>query len=228
MIASLNGILTLIGKSEIVLEVNGVGYFLNVPSKLIASLDEIGSKLTLFTDLQIKDDKIVMYGFASSKDQNIFKLLQTVQGVGPKAALSILSTLNVDQIILAITSGDKAMISRADGIGPKVAGRITTELVEKVINFNNNNISNNFIDKNFADIVQVKSHLNKDKDNDIPDLSVAVEDSISALVNLGYSRSEVFPVVMKIKNDNSLNRNKNFTVSEIIPIALKELSGRIE
>ena len=227
MIASLNGILTLIGKSEIVLEVNGVGYFLNVSSKLIASLDEIGSKLTLFTDLQIKDDKIVMYGFASSKDQNIFKLLQTVQGVGPKAALSILSTLNVDEIILAITSGDKAMISRADGIGPKVAGRITTELVEKVINFNNNNnISNNFIDKNLADIIQVKSNLNKD--NDIPDLSVAVEDSISALVNLGYSRSEVFSVVMKIKNDNSLNTNKNFTVSEIIPIALKELSGRIE
>ena len=225
MIASLNGILTLIGKSEIVLEVNGVGYFLNVSSKLIASLDEIGSKLTLFTDLQIKDDKIVMYGFASSKDQNIFKLLQTVQGVGPKAALSILSTLNVDEIILAITSGDKAMISRADGIGPRVAGRITTELVEKVINFNNN-ISNNFIDKNLADIIQVKSNLNKD--NDIPDLSVAVEDSISALVNLGYSRSEVFPVVMKIKNDNSLNANKNFTVSEIIPIALKELSGRIE
>ncbi len=226
MIASLNGILTFIGKSEIVLEVNGVGYFLNVSSKLIASLDEIGSKLTLFTDLQIKDDKIVMYGFASSKDQNIFKLLQTVQGVGPKAALSILSTLNVDQIILAITSGDKAMISRADGIGPKVAGRITTELVEKVINFNNNNISNNFIDKNLADKVQVKSHLNKD--NDIHDLSVAVEDSISALVNLGYSRSEVFPVVMKIKNDNSLNTKKNFTVNEIIPIALKELSGRIE
>ena len=225
MIASLNGILTLIGKSEIVLEVNGVGYFLNVSSKLIASLDEIGSKLTLFTDLQIKDDKIVMYGFASSKDQNIFKLLQTVQGVGPKAALSILSTLNVDEIILAITSGDKAMISRADGIGPRVAGRITTELVEKVINFNNN-ISNNFIDKNLADIIQVNSNLNKD--NDIPDLSVAVEDSISALVNLGYSRSEVFPVVMKIKNDNSLNTNKNFTVSEIIPIALKELSGRIE
>ena len=224
MIASLNGILTSIGKSEIVLEVNGVGYFLNVPSKLIASLDEIGSKLTLFTDLQIKDDKIVMYGFASSKDQNIFKLLQTVQGVGPKAALSILSTLNVDEIILAITSGDKAMISRADGIGPKVAGRITTELDEKVVNFNNV-LSNNFVDKNLPDLIQAKTNLNKN--NDIPNLSIVVEDIISALVNLGYSRSEVFPVVMKIKNDSSLNTNKNFTLSEIIPIALKELSGKI-
>ena len=137
MIASLRGILTLTGKSEIVLEVNGVGYLLNVSSKLITSLDEIGSELTLFTDLQIRDDKIVIYGFASSKDQNIFKLLQTVQGVGPRAALSILSTLNVDELILAISSGDKVMISRADGVGPKVAGRITTELVEKVSNLNN-------------------------------------------------------------------------------------------
>tara|TARA_Y200000002_G_scaffold129964_1_gene107060 strand:- start:620 stop:1303 length:684 start_codon:yes stop_codon:yes gene_type:complete len=227
MIASLNGIITLIGKSDIVLEVNGVGYLLNVSSKLIASLDVIGSKLILFTDLQIKDDKIVMYGFASLKDQNIFKLLQTVQGVGPKAALSILSTLNVDEIILAITSGDKAMISRADGIGPKVAARVTTELIEKVQNFNNN-LSNNLVSKNLPNTTQEKLNLNK-VDDDYTDLSAQVEDIISALVNLGYSRSEVFSVVMKIKNDSSPNNiSKNFTVSQIVPIALKELSGGIE
>ena len=225
MIASLKGILTMIGKSEIVLEVNGVGYILNVSSKLISSLDKIGSQLTLFTDLQIKDDKIVMYGFASSKDQNMFKLLQTVQGVGPRAALSILSTLNIDEIILAITSADKAMISRADGIGPKVAGRITTELVEKVINFNNNTL-NNFFSKDLPNIIQEKLSLNQD--NDFKDLSAEVEDIISALVNLGYSRSEVFSVVMKIKNDTNLSTNIDFTVSQIVPIALKELSGGIE
>ena len=225
MIASLKGILTMIGKSEIVLEVNGVGYILNVSSKLISSLDKIGSQLTLFTDLQIKDDKIVMYGFASSKDQNMFKLLQTVQGVGPRAALSILSTLNINEIILAITSADKAMISRADGIGPKVAGRITTELVEKVINFNNSSL-NNFFSKNLPNIIQEKLSLNQD--NDFKDLSAEVEDIISALVNLGYSRSEVFSVVMKIKNDTNLSTNIDFTVSQIVPIALKELSGGIE
>ena len=223
MIASLSGILTLIGKSEIVLEVNGVGYLLNVSSKLITSLDEIGSELTLFTDLQIRDDKIVIYGFASSKDQNIFKLLQTVQGVGPRAALSILSTLNVDELILAISSGDKVMISRADGVGPKVAGRITTELVEKVSSLNNS-LFNNSISKNIPVTLQEK--LNNNKNSDSSDLSVEVEDIISALVNLGYSRSEVFSVVMKIKKDFSLNnKNKNFTVSQIVPIALKELSG---
>ena len=223
MIASLSGKLTLIGKSEIVLEVNGVGYLLNVSSKLITSLDEIGSKLTLFTDLQIRDDKIVIYGFASSKDQNIFKLLQTVQGVGPRAALSILSTLNVDELILAISSGDKVMISRADGVGPKVAGRITTELVEKVSSLNNS-LFNNSISKNIPVTLQEK--LNNNKNSDSSDLSVEVEDIISALVNLGYSKSEVFLVVMKIKKDFSLNnKSKNFTVSQIVPIALKELSG---
>ena len=223
MIASLTGILTLIGKSEIVLEVNGVGYLLHVSSKLITSLDEIGSELTLFTDLQIRDDKIVIYGFASSKDQNIFKLLQTVQGVGPRAALSILSTLNVDELILAISSGDKVMISRADGVGPKVAGRITTELVEKVSSLNNS-LFNNSISKNIPVTLQEK--LNNNKNIDSSDFSVVAEDIISALVNLGYSRSEVFSVVMKIKKDFSLNnKNKNFTVSQIVPIALKELSG---
>ena len=223
MIASLSGILTLIGKSEIVLEVNGVGYLLNVSSKLITSLGEIGSELTLFTDLQIRDDKIVIYGFSSSVDQNIFKLLQTVQGVGPRAALSILSTLNVDELILAISSGDKVMISRADGVGPKVAGRITTELVEKVSSLNNS-LFNNSISKNIPVTLQEK--LNNNKISDSSDLSVQVEDIISALVNLGYSRSEVFSVVIKIKKDFSLNnKNKNFTVSQIVPIALKELSG---
>jgi len=223
MIASLSGKLTLIGKSEIILEVNGVGYLLNVSSKLITSLDEIGSKLTLFTDLQIRDDKILIYGFASSKDQNIFKLLQTVQGVGPRAALSILSTLNVEELILAISSGDKAMISRADGVGTKVAGRITSELVEKVSSLNNN-ISNNAISKKIPITLQKK--LNNNINSDLSDLSLEVEDIISALVNLGYSRSDVFSVVMRIKKDFSLNnKNKNFTVSQIVPIALKELSG---
>ena len=128
MIASLTGILTSIGKSEIIIEVNGVGYLLNVTSKLISTLGEIGSTLSVFTDLQIKDDKILMYGFKTVADQDFFRLLQTVQGIGPKAALSILSSLTITELILAISSGDKAMISRAEGVGPKVAARVASEL----------------------------------------------------------------------------------------------------
>ena len=226
MIASLKGKLTSIGKSDIILEVNDVGYFLNVSTKLISSLDDVGSKLSLFTDLQIKDDKIVMYGFRTSSDQNFFKLLQSVQGVGPRAALSILSTLSVDEIILAISSGDKAMISRADGIGPKVAGRITAELLEKVSIFNIDK-SLNIVNKNKSDVSQ--DTFNLETDNELNDFSNLVEDIISALVNLGYNRSEVFLVVMKIKKDLSVNKeNKNFTLKHVVPLALKELSRQIK
>ena len=222
MIASLKGVLTSIGKSDIILEVNGIGYLLNVSSKLISSLGDIGSNLSLFTDLQIKDDKIVMYGFVNSSDQTFFKLLQSVQGVGPKAALSLLSTLSVDEVVLAISSGDKTMLSRAEGIGPKVAGRIASELLEKVSVFNISNSIRN-IDNKFNNNEQDK--LNFQENDYDGNISMIVEDIISALINLGYGRSEVFSVVMKIKNDFShKKKNKLFTVNTIVPIALKELS----
>ena len=222
MIASLTGILTSIGKSEIIIEVNGVGYLLNVTSKLISTLGEIGSTLSVFTDLQIKDDKILMYGFKTVADQDFFRLLQTIQGIGPKAALSILSSLTINELILAISSGDKAMISRAEGVGPKVAARVASELSEKVTNMqlilgkkdnkntfqeNNTNTSkNNFTneEEQFLDVV---------------------EDSISALINLGYTRSEVFSIIMNIKRDFNLKKiDIDFTVNSVIPLALKELS----
>ncbi len=222
MIASLSGTLKSISKSEIVLDVNGVGYLLNVSSKLISSLGDIGSKLSVFTDLQVKDDKIVMYGFINPIDQTIFKLLQSVQGVGPKAALSILSALTVEELILAISSGDKAMISRAEGVGSKVAGRISTELLEKVSNLNLINKDQNI---NIAESSQ--ENLNLVNETKLGDSQV-IEDTISALVNLGYTRSEVFSIIIKIKKEFSLKeKNKDFTVGNIVPIALKALSKDI-
>tara|TARA_B110000093_G_scaffold68886_1_gene74836 strand:+ start:1236 stop:1907 length:672 start_codon:yes stop_codon:yes gene_type:complete len=222
MIASLKGVLTSIGKSDIILEVNGIGYLLNVSSKLISSLGDIGSNLSLFTDLQIKDDKIVIYGFVNSSEQSFFKLLQSVQGVGPRAALSLLSTLSVDEVVLAISSGDKTMLSRAEGIGPKVAGRIASELLDKVSVFNISNSIRN-TDNKFNNNEQDK--LNFQENDYDGNISMIVEDIISALINLGYGRSEVFSVVMKIKNDFSHKKqNKLFTVNTIVPIALKELS----
>ena len=219
MIASLSGTLKSISKSEIVLEVNNVGYLLNVSSKVISSLGNIGSKLDMFTDLQVKDDKIVMYGFFNQIDQTIFKLLQSVQGVGPKAALSVLSALTVEELILAISSGDKAMISRAEGVSSKVAGRIATELLEKVSNLNLININKNI------DIVET-SLENLNLVNETNNIGTqVVEDAISALVNLGYSRSEVFSIVMKIKKEFTLKyESKDLTVGNIIPLALKVLT----
>ena len=223
MIASLSGTLKSISKSEIVLEVNSVGYLLNVSSKVISSLGEIGTELSMFTDLQVKDDKIIMYGFFNQIDQTIFKLLQSVQGVGPKAALSILSALTADELILAITSGDKAMISRAEGVGSKVAGRIAIELLEKVSNLNLINI-----DQNTNIVENSQKNLNLKNEIGISDNNV-IEDTISALVNLGYTRSEVFSIVMKIKKEFTLkHESKDFTVSNIIPLALKDLTQEIK
>lgn len=223
MIASLTGTLKSISKSEIVLEVNGVGYLLNVSSKLISSLGDIGSKLSLFTDLQVKDDKIVMYGFFNQIDQTFFKLLQSVQGVGPKAALAILSALTVEELILAISSGDKAMITRAEGVGSKVAGRVVTELLERVSNLNLINEDQNV---NIAKSSQKNLNLvNKTQLGD----SHVVEDTISALVNLGYTRSEVFSIVMKIKKEFTLKeKNKDFTVGNIIPLVLRTISKELK
>ena len=222
MIASLKGIVTTINKSDIILEVNGIGYLLNVSSRLIASLGDLGSSLFLYTDLKIKDDKIAMYGFINASEQSFFNLLQSVQGVGPKAALALLSTLSVEEIILAISSSDKTMLSRAEGIGPKAASRIASELLDKVSKFN--------LDYS---IKSVGSKLNNNEQNNLnfpedsydDNLSAIVEDSISALINLGYGRSEVFSVVMKIKNDFSKDKkNKLLTMNSILPLALKELS----
>ena len=222
MIASLTGILTSIGKSEIIIEVNGVGYLLNVTSKLISTLGEIGSTLSVFTDLQIKDDKILMYGFRTVADQDFFRLLQTVQGIGPKAALSILSALTINELILAISSGDKAMISRAEGVGPKVAARVASELSEKVANMQlirgKKDINNTYQESNTN---SSKYNFTNEEEQFLD----VVEDSISALINLGYTRSEVFSVVMNIKRDFNLKKvDIDFTVNAVIPLALKELS----
>ena len=219
MIASLSGTLKSISKSEIVLEVNNVGYLLNVSSKVISTLGDIGSKLSMFTDLQVKDDKIMIYGFFNRIDQTIFRLLQSVQGVGPKAALSILSALTVEELILAISSGDKAMISRAEGVGSKVAGRIATELLEKVSKLNLINT-----DKNIDFVNSSQENLNLVNETNHIDNQV-IEDAISALVNLGYNRSEVFSILMKIKKEFSLkHETKEFTVGNIIPLALNALT----
>ena len=222
MIASLKGILTSIGKSEIIIEVNGVGYLLNVTSKLISTLGDIGSTLSVFTDLQIKDDKILMYGFTTVADQDFFRLLQTVQGIGPKAALSILSALTINELILAISSGDKAMISRAEGVGPKVATRVASELSEKVTNMQlilgKKDINNTYQENNTN---SSKYNFTNEEEQFLD----VVEDSISALINLGYTRSEVFSVVMNIKRDFNLKKvDIDFTVNSVIPLALKELS----
>ena len=216
MIASLTGKLKMKLDSSIIVEVNGIGYNLNVSYKTLTQHHEIGSDVTFYTDLQIKDDKILMYGFLSQKEINIFRVLQSIQGIGPKASLSILSALEVDEIVLGITAGDKSVFLKADGIGSRVATRIVSELQDKIntLNFSEEDIKNH---KNVNNL-----SLEKKSQSEVEDF---FNDSISAIVNLGYTRSEAFKAVMNVKRE--LNKDGNMidtSVEKIIPLALKKLS----
>ncbi len=217
MIASVTGKLRIKLDSSIIVEVNGIGYKLNVSKKTLSHPHEIGSVVTFYTDLQIKDDKILMYGFLSQKEINIFRVLQSIQGIGPKASLSILSALEVDDIILGITAGDKTVFLNADGIGSKVASRIVSELQDKINTFN-------FSDEETYGYKNVNNVPSEKKSNTAKE--EFFNDSISAIVNLGYSRSEAFKAVMNVKKD--LNKDGNMidiSIEKIIPLALKNLSG---
>ena len=215
MIATVTGEVKTKLDTSIIVEVNGIGYKLNVSNKTLVNSGEIGSVVTFFTDLQIKDDKIMLYGFFEEKEINMFRTLQSIQGIGPKASLSILSALDVDEIILGISSADKTVFLKADGIGSKVATRIISELQDKINSFD---LFNDIDNKSFNKITS-ESHV-----ENIPD--EYINDSISAIVNLGYTRSDAFKAVMNVKQE-LIRENENFNISieKIIPIALKKLSG---
>ena len=150
MIATINGKLKFKSINQIIVDVNGIGYCLNVSKNTLDKIGNIEDIVFLYTDLQVRDDSILMYGFKFESELNMFKLLQSIQGIGPRASLSILSALNVQKIVLAIKSSDKSAFQLADGIGQRVATRIVTELQEKINKFSieNNDLNLNLnIDK---------------------------------------------------------------------------------
>ena len=217
MIASISGILKNKLDNNVVIEVNGIGYNLNVTNITISKIGEIGDIASLHTDLQIKDEKIIMYGFLTTTDLNMFRLLQSIQGIGPKASLSILSALNVEQIILGITSSDKTIFLKADGIGNRVATRIVSELQDKISQFSIKEKIESYTD----------SELNHDKVDGLDGESkTLLDDCVSAIVNLGYTKSEAYKAVINAKQDLKNNEEKEkISIEKIVPLALKKISG---
>ena len=132
MIAQLSGRLVSADLTNLILDVQGVGYLVHVTGRTLAQIGRSGDFVTLLTELLVREDSLTLYGFKDTSEQAAFRMLQTVQGVGAKAALSILTTLPADELSQAILAGDKAMVSRADGIGPKLAQRIINELAQKL------------------------------------------------------------------------------------------------
>lgn len=132
MIARLTGTLVEAAADHAVIDVNGVGYLVQASSRTLAAIGGIGSNVMLLTEMQVREDAMTLFAFGSHGEREWFRLLTGVQGVGGRVALSILSTLSPEELTRAVAQQDKAMVARANGVGPKLAERIVRELKDKV------------------------------------------------------------------------------------------------
>src|SRR2546430_17193851 len=131
MIGKLKGIIDSYGEDFIIVDVNGVGYVVHCSARTLQALPAQGEPVTLSIETHVREDQIRLFGFTGDIEREWFRLLQTVQGVGTRVALSILSTLKPADLASAIAMRDKAMVARSPGVGPKVAERVVTELKDK-------------------------------------------------------------------------------------------------
>jgi Holliday junction DNA helicase RuvA len=132
MIAGLRGLLQSFAADHAVIDVGGVFYLVFASTRTLASLGAVGEEILLYTQMQVSDDDIRLIGFATAEERDWFRLLTSVQGVGARVALAILSALSGDELHRAVASGDQAMVARSQGVGPKLALRIVNELKDKV------------------------------------------------------------------------------------------------
>ena len=217
MIAKLRGLVDTIGEDYCIVDVNGVGYLVFVSAKTIAKL-AVGIEASLLIETVVREDSITLFGFADALEKEWFNTLTKVQGVGAKVCLSILSALSPMQLAQAVSAQDKASFTRANGVGPKLAARIVTELKDKVVMAPvaefakevNMNLSVNEQTENYQDALVSR----------VDDPS-KMEDAISALVNLGYQRLEAYRAV-----NLALNNNPDADVSELIKLSLKEFAKK--
>ncbi len=168
MIARLRGTRAESTADHAVLDVGGVGYLVWCSARTLSAIGEVGGDVLLFTEMQVREDAITLYGFGSAGERDSFRLLTSVQGVGGRVALSILSVLDAGELSRAVATGDKAMVARANGVGPKLAMRIVNELKDKM------------------GVVGLAAGLSPAA---LPKGGVA-EDAVSALGNLGFKPAE--------------------------------------
>ena len=132
MIARLTGTLAELTADAAVIDVAGVGYLVQMSGRTLDALGGVGAEVMVMTELQVREDQWTLFGFGSASERASFRALTSIQGVGGRLALAILSTLSPDELAGAVANGDKAMIGRANGVGPKLAQRITNELAGKL------------------------------------------------------------------------------------------------
>jgi len=210
MIAKLSGILDSVAQDYLILDVGGVGYQVQASPRSLAQAGQPGEALSILIDTHVREDAITLYGFASAAEQQWFRLLYSVQGVGPKAAMAILGVCPPEKLGFAIAAGDAAAVRQADGVGPKLATRIVTELKDK------------------AAKIDLTPRAAAGSGIAVAPVDVSVvaggevdHDAVSALVNLGYGRADAYSAVMQAK----IKANDNSGLQDLIRLALKELAS---
>ncbi|MEJ2117532.1 MAG: Holliday junction branch migration protein RuvA [Alphaproteobacteria bacterium] len=206
MIGKLRGIVDSIGQDWLIVDVGGVGYEVSCPARVLSNIPAIGQPVTLIIETHVREDQIRLFGFLSDAERSWFRLLQNVQGVGTKVALSILGVLGTVDLANAITLQDKAFITRAPGVGPKVAQRIVAELKDKAPAL----LTAGGVTLPATDFQAGGS----------PGGGSSVSDAVSALVNLGYSASEASAAIAVI----SARADGDLKTEELIRLGLKELA----
>lgn len=204
MIAKLKGLIDSVGDDWVVVDCSGVGYLVSCSSRTLSRL-EAGIAASLFIETHVREDAIQLYGFLETGERDWFRLLTTVQGVGAKVGLSILSVATPDQLLQIIAAQDKASLTRASGVGPKLAVRILTELKDKAGKIALSGFGSTGI--------AIASAI------PLPAASGRLEDAVSALVNLGYRRLEAFQAVGETARDLP----EDSDASTLIRAALKRL-----
>ena len=204
MIGKLKGIIDSYGEDCIVLDVNGVGYLVHCSARTLQELPGTGQGATLSIETHVREDQIRLFGFLSDVEREWFRLLQTVQGVGAKVALSVLGTLPPSDLANAIALRDKASVARTPGVGPKVAERIVTELKDKTPQFANVDPA----------VVSLSGAID---DSRAPR---PVTDAISALVNLGYGQPQAAAAIAAA----SRSAGEKAETAQLIRLGLKELA----
>ena len=213
MIAHLSGTLAHKSLNQAVIDVGGVGYLVTATSRTIEAIGDVGGAVKLLTEMIVREDSMTLFGFSAAHEKETFVLLQTVQGVGAKAAIAILSSLSPQEVEEAIMAGDKAMITRADGIGPKIATRIVNELAEKLGKIKAMAIAP-------ASGAMATAQDSKDGTASAQAQN-AMNDALSALVNLGYARTEAWSVLREL-----IAQDEGADSAALIGAALKALGKK--
>ena len=202
MIGKLKGILDNIDIDQVILDVAGVGYIINCSGKTISQLPDLGKQAVFLINMQVKEDDISLYGFIDISEQEWFNHLITVQGIGPRLALTILSSLDPSQITEVVIERDKEAFKHISGVGPKLAERIFTELTKKATQY-------------LGKYPHLTKHATLSSEN-----NSNINDALVALTNLGYARGEAYNICKNI-----YQKQPDISINELIRSALKELSS---